>query len=267
MNYHTKRYPITRIVFLFATVAACALFAAWPVVHPVLGNSDKLNAITHIAQGPIGGTVFPIAGQDAEPTEAGLKLRAPDMCEVGELVRFDVSESTVDGITWQILPYTEDFEVIEDGRRAFFSARAESAGGTFLIMVAGAKDGQAFLLHHTIAVAGQPGPPVPETLAIRVTSWAKKVADYEKRKDHAMALAGVFRKLAEADDVKVEQMIEATATANSAILGADLDKWMPFLEALGKELDAYVEADQLTTKEQYKEIWNQIAEGLEKAAQ
>lgn len=262
-----KRYPICRILFFLVTVAA---FAA-ACYH--FGVTDKIgtNRVAHVAIGgmnpnalPVAGQSFPVAGQEEEPSkESGIILRAQDEAEVGELVRFDASDSDVDGLTWQIIPYTEDFEVIEDGRRAFFSSRV---GGRYLVIIAAAKDQKPFLQHHTIEVIGGEIAPGPENLAARVRRWAKKVDDYEGREAHALALAGVFRKLATADEVTVDGMLEATATANSAVLGDNLENWLPLLEPLGTELDVITEAGKLKTREDYKDVWLKIADGLEKAA-
>lgn len=257
-----KRHPIARILFLIFTVAA---FFAAPIVYNYLEAQTPKTAQAAFEHGfrgalPVAGQNFPIAGQDGEPVdESGIVLRAQDEAEVGELVRFDATDSQVDNLTWQIIPYTEDFEVIEDGRRAFFSSRH---GGSFLIIIAAAKDQKAYLRHHTIEVIGEDPVPGPEGLTAKVRRWAKQVKEYEGRKAHALALAGVFRKLAEADDIDVDKMLEATATANSAILGDNLDDWLPLLEPLGEELDAI----ELETREQYKDVWLKIADGIEKAA-
>lgn len=230
---------------------------------PIAGQSA--DPIPVAIQLPDVGQTFPVAGQDeAEPDGAGIVLRAPDDCEVGELVRFDAADSDVTGLTWQILPSTPDFEIIEDGRRAFFSARAESAGQSFLVIVAGAKDGKPFLTHHTIDVIGVAPDPGPETLSTVVRRWVRNVDDYEGRKAHGLALSGVFRKLASADDIAVDQILEATATANSAVLGDHLDDWIPFLEPLGKELDKLTAEGKLSTRADYKAAWTAIADGIEK---
>jgi hypothetical protein len=253
------KHPILRILFLFATVAACFCV---PVVmdidlpaYPIEKQTVEPNVL-HVA-----GQTFPIAGQ--EETEDGIILRAQDEAEIGELVRLDASASNVDGLTWQILPHTKDFEVIEDGRRAFFSSRV---GGSYLIIIAGAKGGVPYLKHHTIDVLGgdPPPPPGPEGLGTKVRRWTKAVGEYKTRKVHALAVAAVFRKLANAEEVTVDAMLDATATANSAILGEDLEKWFPLLEPLGEELDALMEDGKLETREQYKTVWLQIADGIEK---
>lgn len=254
-----------RIFLLFALIG---MIASFPFVRSYHINASRsfdevseaipLNPSSDL---PAVGNSFHIAGQDPEPTPAAdLKLRAPDVSEVGELVRLDARESTVDGIIWQILPFSEDFEVIENGRRAFFTSRVP---GTYLFVIAGAKDGQAYLIHHTIIVDG--GVDTGEvTLSSKIRAWLSKVPDYEGKAAKAKAISGVFRKLATDEGVDVKELLQATATANAAVLGGDLEKWIPFLEALGAELDIYVENDQLGTREQYKEIWLLISNGIDR---
>jgi len=59
--------------------------------------------------------------------EGQILLAAPSVCEVGELVRIDLRESTVTTtllvVTIPELLATDDFEIIDDGKRAFFSSR------------------------------------------------------------------------------------------------------------------------------------------------
>ena len=252
-----KRYPLTRIMFLFLTLT---IFFISPFIMAELENVKPV--VVKPSNLPFAGQSFHVAGQE-EIASNGLILRAQEEAEVGELVRLDASESEVEGLTWQILPATPDFEVIEDGRRAFFSAREESAGRSFLVIIAGAKGGTPFLKHHTIRVLGEEQPPKPENVASKVKRWTGRVGDYPGRKAHGEALAAVFRKLAAADDISVEQILDATATANTAILGEALDQWIPLLEPLGQELDKLMEAGELETREDYKNVWLLIAEGIE----
>ena len=57
-----------------------------------------------------------------EPTTAQVVLDAPDTARVGDLIRFDASESTADSYKW-IHPETKDFLTYDDGKHAVFSAR------------------------------------------------------------------------------------------------------------------------------------------------
>lgn len=253
-----KRHPYLRIMFLFATVALCFLTPI--AIHHADVAPAAHGVVNQLAE------AFPIAGQgpvDPPPHPLGIVLNAQDEAEIGELVRLDASGSDVDGLTWQILPETPDFEVIEEGRRAFFSSRVS---GSYLIIVAGAKGGVPYLKHHTIDVVGDDPvtPPGPEGLGAKVKRWTKAVKEYEGREVHALAIAGAFRTLSTAEDIDVDQMLGATATANSAILGDNVENWLPLLEPLGEELDAIMEAGGLSTRDNYKTIWLEIADGIEK---
>lgn len=253
------RYVYFRIFLLSFFVGAALGFPVYKVYQEIhdAPKVAKLDVPTLAEEGV--GNSFPIAGQDPVPAD-GIILKAPDICEIGELVRFDARDSTVN-LTWQILPATNDFEVVDQGKRAFFTSRIP---GSYLVIIAGAKEDVPYLVHHTIVVEGdfEPG---PVTLAQKVSGWVAQVEDYEGKDIKAAALADVFRSLATKEEVSVDDMLEATAVANSAVLGDDLEKWVPFLEALGNELDAYVEEGELDTRADYREIWLLIAKGIERS--
>jgi len=206
----------------------------------------------------------PIAVQ--EPAGEDLVLVAPTVAEIGELVRLDLRGSKAVGVKWKVVPETTDLEIIDDGKRGLFSSRVP---GTYTFIIAGARADMASLIHHEIVIAGGqpapgPGPAPVVPLDQKIVAWSKTVKDYPNKKTHAAALASVFKKMADAPDIKPEQILESTALANSAVLGGDLDKWVPFLDEMGKELDARVAAKTLETREQYRDAWLQIAAGLDK---
>lgn len=190
----------------------------------------------------------------------GVQLKVPNTCEVGELVRLDASASNVDSLAWSILPDTPDFETVSEGKRAFFSARS---GGEYLIIVAGAKDGKAYLIHKTITVKGIPRP--LSGLSAKISGWLSLLPDIEDRNMKLLSMATVFKKLAQ-EPVAPDKMVEATALANSAVLGDTIEKWIPFLDKLGTELDKLIEDGKLSTTEQFQATWNEIASSLERHA-
>lgn len=214
----------------------------------------------------------PIVGQPTPFEETTLVLRlvedeaagdvileAPAVCEVGELVRLNASNSQVDGLTWKVLPFTEDFEVIDNGLRALFSARVSSSGTEFLVIIAGAKGGVPYLVHHTLRVKAMS----PTTgLTAKIATWLRSVPDEVDKRARLLAMSGVFRRLS-TQDIDVDQILYATALANSAVLGDALESWAAFLDALGKELDELIAADKLETRRQFRNVWAEIAEGLE----
>jgi hypothetical protein len=212
-----------------------------------------------------------LVGQELEPTEAAalvLRINGQEVtdagiaADVGELIRLDLTDSTVDGITWQVLPPTPDFEVIEQGRRALLSGRAP---GEFLLMMAGAKEGKAYLIYTRIRIRGEVPTPAPvSNLTRSVAEWMGLVAKYDDRETHARAMADVFRKLSTRSEIEVDKILEATALANSALLGENVAEWHPFLDRVGTELDELSEAGELDTREQYKTVWEEIASGIER---
>lgn len=241
--------PTFRILLLTASIVLIALLPF--LFHPEPIKTAKSS---------------PIAIQ--EPAGEDLILNAPNVAEVGELVRLDLRESKAVGIKWKVVPETTDLEIIDGGKRGLFSSRV---AGTYQFIIAGARGDAASLIHHEIIVAGGqptpgpgPGPAPVIPLDQKVAGWSKTIKDYPNKKAHAAAMAGVFRKMADTKDVQPEQILEATALANSAVLGADLDKWVTFLDEMGKELDTRVEAKTLETREQYRDAWLQIAAGLDK---
>lgn len=218
-------------------------------------------------------TPAPIAGQDeiSEPLTVvlklvksqtwGIQLDAPSECEVGELVRFDARESDVDALVWRIRPESDDFETVDGNRRAFFSARTP---GKYLISIAGAKAGKAFLLQQTLTVNGLA---TPETnLASDIRQWLNMVPDFPEKEAQTLAMSEVFSKLA-TSDTDLDTMLTATALANSAVIGKDfIDQWVPFLDKLGTELDRLDASHQLDSREAYRMKWLEIATALKRFA-
>lgn len=199
--------------------------------------------------------VEPVVDILATTSLSEMVVKIPAEVEIGELVRMDASENDVEGITWRIIPETPDFVIVDNGRRAFFSSRS---GGEFLVIVAGARDGLAFLYVQTLTVTGSPVP--SSGLALKFSQWIKKAPNADLTKLPGMA--GVFRNLA-TGNTPIEEMLDATALANSAVIGDSVDGLAPFLDALGKELDRLDKAGALETREDYQSVWLEIAAALD----
>jgi hypothetical protein len=190
------------------------------------------------------------------PTKNGRKT-----VQVGELVRVDLRDSDLTGIDIDILPSSKDFEIIDGGKRAYFSSRV---GGEYLVLIAGAKEGSAALGYFRIIVKCKSAPtPATQEVARLCEDWIALVEEYEGKNEHIAAVAGVFRKLADKQDVKVENMLEATAVANSAILGDSLDRWLPFFDKLGGQLDEYGKQGKIKSRDDYRQTWLAISDGIE----
>jgi len=196
-----------------------------------------------------------VFGQEIVVPGPNFEVVGQDEAEIGELVRF-VVQGDVETISWRIIPGTQDFDHAQDGRRAFFSART---GGDYVFIVAAAKGGEVYLDVKTLTVKGEPAP--ISGLKAKVGQWLTGVR-VEDPKVKLRAMAGVFRKLGEGD-IDVDKILEATALANSAVLGDSLKAWIPFLDKLGTELDQLAADGELETDEQYRTVWIDLAKALE----
>lgn len=246
-----------RVSWYVLTFAIAGAFLALSVERIIIPMIDQLV----VKQGDTSGVCHQIAGQDEAAPVEPLTLSAPAVCDTGVLVRLGICDSDVEGVKWKVLPETPNFEVIEQGRRAFFSSPDP---GSYLFIVAGAKGGQAFLVHHTLIVEGDEPGPGPKTMSLtpRVRQLVARIPDYPKKRDHMVAVADVFTKMAESDE-SIEKIQEATALSTTAVLGSDFEKWRSILDKLGALLDGYTEKGLLVTRDQYSEAWLQIAKGLQ----
>jgi len=118
---------------------------------------------------------------------------------------------------------------------------------------------------HTVKIEGPPPKPESTSLTEWVPYWL-----YPMQLDPAVAV-----KLAESFESVSDRItalstpkgiIEATAEANRAALGDELDAWKPLLKKIQATLANMARANTLTTPEQHKAVWLEIAEGLRKYA-
>jgi len=201
---------------------------------------------------------LPTAALAQEPQEPQAKiiLNAPEEARVGELVRFDVSESVADSFKWIMSPKTQDFLTFDEGAQAVFSARSE---GRYRFTVACAKNGTVDVVTHTVTVEGPPPMPSTDSLVewIPFWFWAENL-----QKEDATRLAASFEKIATQMPAKPSDWIKRTAEANREALGESIDAWEPLLDKIGKALRKRAEQGNLSTPEQHKEAWLEVAEGL-----
>jgi len=192
-------------------------------------------------------------------TVARVVLKAPDKAKVGQLVVLDVSESVAAGFKWEPRTKTNNFLVIEGGKRAVFSAEA---AGEFTFVVAVAKGDTVDVVIHTIKITG--GTPSPtDDLPTRVASWCEGVQSPTKR-DDALKLAQSFSSLSAVikPEMTPEDIIEATKNSTRDALGDNLKHWAPFLDGLGAEMTKLSAAGQLNDADSHKRVWKAIAEAL-----
>jgi len=200
--------------------------------------------------------------QDAAPvstTPAKVILKAPDKAKVGQLVVLDVSGSMASSFAWETRTKTNNFLVIEGGKKAVFSAEAP---GEFTFVVAVAKGDTVDVVIHTVKITGgQPSP--TDDLVTRVASWCELVQSPTKR-DDALKLSQSFSSLSAVikPDMTPEDIIDITKNSNRDALGENLTHWAPFLDGLGGEMTKLSTAGRLTDAESHKRVWKAIADAL-----
>jgi len=192
------------------------------------------------------------------PNQAKLVLVAPTSARIGELVRLDVSESIAVEFRWLLVPDSVDFLVFDSGSRAVFSGRK---AGEYQIIIGCAVDGTLDVISHTIRVVGPPEMPTNGAFdeLIPYWMWSDPLPSEE-----CMALADSFESIV----ARIEELptptdwIEATSQATRTVLGDQIDVWSDMLEKIGNELLRKAQAGELTTPEEHRKVWLEIAEGF-----
>jgi hypothetical protein len=207
-------------------------------------------------------TIAALCAQDAGPpplptTEAKVVLKAQSSARVGEMVRFDASDSIADSFKWLLIPESDDFLTYDSGARAVFSARAP---GKYRFVLAVAKDGTVDVIDHVVVVKGPPPNPATDSLSEWIPVWLYATS---LPRDECEILAANFEALAARDDLtKPIDWINATQESNREILGDRIDEWAPILEKIGMALLKKAEAGLLDTPMDHARVWKEIAKGL-----
>jgi hypothetical protein len=193
---------------------------------------------------------------------------------LGKLVILDVSQSVGNKFKWLVVPETEDFLVIDEGRRAVFSS---GVPGEYMFIIACAVDDSVDVVRHIVRVVGiAPPPPPPDVdpvtpvtptsaLSKQVQIWCAKIQSPTRSAD-ALKLAGAMEGVAAQINAGTlttpYEIVSATAEANRASLGDDLSIWVPFLRNLQDAVESMANDGKLTTPAQHAGVWMEIAKGL-----
>ena len=184
-----------------------------------------------------------------DATDAKIILNAPSEGSIGELIELDASKSSATSFTWRVIPSTNNFRVIEKGKKLLFCS---GETGEFLFILAAAKRDSVDCVVHRIMIKSSP---TIDIFAEAIKSWLPPSADpiiLEK-------LAKSFERVASAGHTDVSVLVKTTALSNRGILGSDLETWKPFLMAFSNYLKTnYTDA----SIEQHLELWFKLAAAL-----
>lgn len=186
---------------------------------------------------------------EQEPVSgAKISLVAPIEARIGELVILDASESEAAAFIWKVVPETRDFQIIEDGRRAFFTSRRP---GTYLFVIAAAKADDVDCILHEIQIIGNPT--IEDEFMILVKSWLPSEPDPRI----LQALARSF--IASTNTEDVATLVKQTSVANQAVLGSKLAAYKPFLIKFSEYLKQNYSDKSF---EEHVTLWLKLAETL-----
>lgn len=216
----------------------------------LVANQNTTQAIT---QDPV----------EPESDDAKIVIDAPSKVKAGDLVVLSVEGSKAASFKWIVKPSTNNFLVIDGGKRAVFSS---GIAGKFSFVIACANGDTVDVLIHEIIVTGNN---VSNPLSGKIAMWCETIQSTEK-KTEALLLAQSFNSVASimATDnlVTPKQIAEATKESNRLALGENLTKWNSFRDALAFELKAMLDGGKLSTPAEHIVVWKQIAEGLKEYA-
>jgi hypothetical protein len=208
--------------------------------------------------------------------EAKLVITAPTEVRIGKLVVLDVSKSSGNTFKWLVVPETEDFLVIDNGRRAVFSS---GVVGEYMFIIACAINDSVDVQRHIVRVVNTgptpPGPVTPDdpmppvsptsTLSKKVSEWCASIQSPTRAAD-AVKLANAFDSVAARIDAGTltdpYAIITATAEVSRSALGPNAKDWVPFLRSLQAELEQRASDGTLSTPTQHAGVWKEIAKGL-----
>lgn len=243
-----KRFTMLMTVcFLLGSISSPApTLTAAPV-----GHRKHVQAIT---QDPV-----------VPPKTANIVFSGPSKCKAGDLVVLSVEGSHASSFKWTILPSTDNFLVIDGGKRAVFSS---GVGGEFKFIVACAYKDTCDVYVHTLVVNGDKPQPT-DNLSSKIAFHCDKVDSVTKR-DDCIKLAQSFASVAmvmEGGNLNTpSDIVQATAKSNKDALGDRLDDWKPFRSGLASELEALAKAGHLTDTASHVRVWKIIADALREYA-
>ena len=221
------------------------------------GQQQSVKAITQESPTPVEPVVEP-----TEATEvAKLVVEGPTKVEVGQLVVISVEKSSASSFKWIVLPSTDNFLVIDEGRRVCFSS---GESGEFRFIVACSLGDTCDVAVHTVTVIGN-DPTKVNGLESKVALWCEDVESDTKREE-ALLLAQSFASVAMVMDggtlTTPKEIVQATYRSNREAHGDKMEDWLPFREGLQAELTRLANAGLLPDTASHIRVWREIAAAL-----
>lgn len=204
-----------------------------------------------------------------EPASATVEIVAPTSVKVGELVVLSVEDSDARSFTWQVVPPTKHFMVIDGGKRAVFSS---PDAGAYLFIVGAAKADSVDLKTHKLMVKSDekpvpaPAPAPGSALAAKVRALADAVNSPAKKAEAAKlshAFAGIAAAVSAGAISDPADIVSATKEATKTSLGTSLPAWTSFLQGLQSELKVMADAGKLPDAKAHAATWDEIAKALQ----
>ncbi len=221
-------------------------------------------------------TVFAAAITALPAVVAAAELVGPEKIEPGDLaiLRLDIPENAQ--VAWQAFgpeKTVTNWVALERGRVVVFASRTS---GVYHFACAIWYGQLIQMLVHRLGNGERqpepkpPDPPRPPQPHQAWAEWAREKAIAlvgPPRQKEALLLAASFEKIAAG--IKAGQFStprqarEALRTTSRAALGEAALRWGRFSDAVDAQMDGLSAKGQLTTLDQYAEIWMAIAAGLE----
>lgn len=197
------------------------------------------------------------------PLSAAVEISAPAQAAVGELVVLSVEDSDASSFSWQVVPPTKHFMVIDDGRRAVFSAPNP---GDYLFIVGAAKADSVDLKTHKLTVGAPVPSPTPAPLGDLSAKVSAIAISTKLGKPDAVVISSSFENVAAAVSAGAmtdpADIVQATKKAVQASLGPNVPAATPFLQGLQAELKSQADAGKLPDAAAHAQAWREIAAAL-----
>jgi len=184
-----------------------------------------------------------------------ITLNAPELFQPGQMVLLDASESSVSYMSWGILPKTNNFRIIDNGRKAIFTGNGDKK--CYTIIISGYLNGKLVQYFHILTLGYDSNIAVSD-LQEKIINWLPMDRTHDEMIKLVQSFNSIARIIENGTLTTTDEIVEATAWSTTDALGDSIDKWKPFLRNLQEYLEASPPNDHAIT-------WREIARALEAA--